>query len=41
MTAPAPIANSNARVIPGQECGSCSMCCEVYNIPEIDKPAGK
>jgi hypothetical protein len=41
MTAPAPIANSNARVIPGRECGSCSMCCKVYNIPEINKPAGK
>jgi hypothetical protein len=41
MTASTPIANSNAQVIPGRECGSCSMCCKVYNIPEINKPAGK
>ncbi|HWZ40457.1 MAG TPA: hypothetical protein VNY08_19365 [Bradyrhizobium sp.] len=41
MTSAAPIANSNALVVPGRECGSCSMCCKVYNIPEINKPAGK
>jgi hypothetical protein len=33
--------SSNARVVPGRECGSCSLCCKVYNIPEIEKPAGK
>ena len=41
MTSAAPMENSNARTIPGRECGSCSMCCKVYNIPEINKPAGK
>jgi hypothetical protein len=41
MSGTAPITNTSARVIPGRECGSCSMCCKVYNIPEINKPAGK
>jgi hypothetical protein len=42
MTTAAPIAvNPNARVIPGRECGSCSLCCKVYNIPEIGHIAGK
>jgi hypothetical protein len=41
MTSAAPMENSNARTIPGRECGSCSMCCKVYNISEINKPAGK
>jgi hypothetical protein len=29
------------QVVPGRECGSCTLCCKVYNIPEIDKAAGK
>jgi hypothetical protein len=33
--------NPDARVIPGRECGTCSLCCKVYNIPELGKPAGK
>jgi hypothetical protein len=33
--------NSAAKVVPGRECGSCTLCCKVYNIPEIGKPAGK
>jgi hypothetical protein len=41
MTSAAPVVNSNTRVIPGRECGSCSLCCKVYNIPEINKVAGK
>jgi hypothetical protein len=41
MSDAAPIVISNARVVPGRECGSCSLCCKVYNIPEINKPAGK
>ena len=36
-----PIVNANTRVIPGRECGSCSLCCKVYTITELDKPAGK
>ena len=33
--------NSDERVIPGRECGSCTLCCKVYNVPEIGKVAGK
>jgi hypothetical protein len=29
------------QVVPGRECGSCSLCCKVYFIAELDKPAGK
>jgi hypothetical protein len=28
-------------VIPGRECGTCTLCCKVYHIPEINKVAGK
>jgi hypothetical protein len=41
MSDAAPTVNSNARAIPGRECGSCSLCCKVYTITELDKPAGK
>lgn len=27
--------------VPGRECGSCSLCCKVYNIVEIEKAAGR
>jgi hypothetical protein len=30
-----------APVIPGRECGSCTLCCKVYHVPEIGKVAGK
>jgi hypothetical protein len=33
--------DTSAHVIPGRECGSCTLCCKVFTIPEIDKPAGK
>jgi hypothetical protein len=26
---------------PGRTCGSCMMCCKVFNVPELDKPAGR
>lgn len=42
MTTPSPLVqNTDDRVIPGRECGGCTLCCKVYNIPEINKPAGK
>ena len=25
---------------PGKECGSCTMCCKVLDIEELEKPAG-
>jgi len=40
MTTPTPIVNANSRAIPGRECGSCSLCCKVYAISELEKPAG-
>ena len=41
MSSSAPITAEPPRLVPGRECGSCSMCCKVYNIAEINKPAGK
>jgi hypothetical protein len=33
---------SDARaVVPGRECGSCTLCCKVYNVVELGKPPGK
>lgn len=32
---------SDARVVPGRECGSCTLCCKVYNVVELGKAAGK
>jgi hypothetical protein len=32
---------SKLQPVPGRECGSCTLCCKVYNIPEFQKPAGK
>jgi hypothetical protein len=27
-------------VVPGRTCGTCSLCCKVMLIPELEKPAG-
>lgn len=40
MTAAAP-GVSEAQVVPGRECGSCTLCCKVYNVVELGKAAGK
>lgn len=32
---------NSAAVISGRECGSCTLCCKVYSVPEIGKAAGK
>jgi hypothetical protein len=32
---------SEAQVVPGRECGSCTLCCKVYNVVELGKAAGK
>ncbi len=40
-TAPIKMQATAAPVIPGRECGSCTLCCKVYHVPEIDKVAGK
>jgi hypothetical protein len=26
---------------PGRECGSCTLCCKVYEVPDLNKPAGR
>jgi hypothetical protein len=26
---------------PGKSCGPCTMCCKVYEVPVVEKPAGK
>jgi len=42
MTTADPIATfSDTRVVPGRECGSCTLCCKVYYIAELGKAAGK
>lgn len=36
-----PTGGSTAPVVDGRECGSCTLCCKVYHVPEINKVAGK
>jgi Fe-S-cluster containining protein len=26
---------------PGRHCGTCTLCCKVYDVPSLEKPAGK
>jgi hypothetical protein len=28
-------------IVPGRSCGRCSLCCKVYSIKELKKPAGR
>jgi len=28
-------------VVPGRSCGSCSLCCKLYDLPQAQSPAGK
>ena len=28
-------------LVPGRDCGSCTMCCKVFRIPEVDKLPGQ
>jgi hypothetical protein len=35
---PTAFANTAA---PGRECGTCTLCCKVYAVPSLAKPAGK
>ena len=28
-------------LVPGRSCGTCTMCCKVYTIRELNKPAGR
>ena len=29
------------RAAPGRDCGSCTLCCKVYEVPALAKPANK
>lgn len=31
---------NQAPVVHGRECGDCSMCCKIMEIPELNKPTG-
>jgi hypothetical protein len=26
---------------PGRDCGTCTLCCKVYEVPDLKKPAGR
>lgn len=26
---------------PGRDCGSCTLCCKLFPVPELEKPAGR
>lgn len=28
-------------VVPGRACGTCTLCCKLFDLPELDSPAGK
>jgi hypothetical protein len=28
-------------LVPGRDCGTCSLCCKVYAVTELNKPAGR
>jgi hypothetical protein len=27
--------------VPGRSCGSCTLCCKLFDLPEVESPAGK
>jgi hypothetical protein len=37
----AALAGVEAKVVPGRHCGSCSLCCKVLDVPELQKPPGE
>jgi len=37
---PDPVARSEARVVPGRACGTCTLCCKVIAVADFDKPPG-
>jgi hypothetical protein len=38
---PAPQIDAANPLVPGRSCGTCSLCCKVYSVEELSKPAGK
>ena len=37
----AELARIDTLVVPGRACGTCTLCCKVVSIPELDKAAGE
>ena len=37
----AELAVIDTRVVPGRNCGTCTLCCKVVSIPELNKPVSK
>jgi hypothetical protein len=33
--------NPEAPLVPGRSCGTCGLCCKVYSVQELNKPAGR
>jgi len=40
LRGPAP-QDAEPALVPGRSCGTCSLCCKVYSIKELRKPAGR
>jgi hypothetical protein len=40
LRGPAP-QDAEPALVPGRSCGTCSLCCKVYSVKELDKPAGR
>lgn len=36
--APQPAAAGNSETVPGRSCGSCSLCCKILAVRELEKP---
>jgi hypothetical protein len=39
-TADTPL-SSNPPPVPGRSCGSCTACCKIFDLPELNSPVGK
>jgi Fe-S-cluster containining protein len=35
------LADSGPALVPGRSCGTCSLCCKLYPVQELGKPAGQ
>jgi hypothetical protein len=36
-----PLEAAEPPLVPGRSCGTCNLCCKVYSIKELSKPAGR
>jgi len=35
-----PLTSTTAKLVAGRDCGNCTLCCELFDVPVLDKPAG-